>query len=112
MRKKPNRLRVQPDAESQGENLARNERSSDVHGDAMRKARSLCLPTIINPRRVRIARSGGLLPPPPRASVLQHNSVNRCFLDKRTECEPGHICGLGPRLSVLPLCRTGSAGWE
>src|SRR5215472_17239513 len=51
----------------------------------MATARSLCLPTIINPRRVRIARSGGLLPPPTRASVLQHNSVNRCFLDKRTE---------------------------
>src|SRR5262249_5518564 len=36
----------------------------------MRKARSLCLPTIINPRRVRIARSAGLLPPSPSAEPL------------------------------------------
>jgi hypothetical protein len=32
---------------------------------------------------VRIARSRGLLPPSPRASVLQHNCVNRYFLDSR-----------------------------
>src|SRR5262249_35154511 len=62
-------------------------------------AQGAILKTITNPRRVRIARSSDLLPQPPRASVLQHNSVNRCFLDKRTECEPAHICGLGPRLS-------------
>jgi hypothetical protein len=34
MQKKPNRDRVQPDAENQGDNQACNERSSDVHGDA------------------------------------------------------------------------------
>ena len=80
------------------------------------RTRSLYLPTIINPRRVRIARSGGLLLPPPRASVLQHNSVNGCFLDSRCSWASKNGAAMRARLHArvyvprrTDSCRSGQA---